>query len=128
MNQPNNILTGSFLYTEREYALLLLAEPSEENRVKMDLYFLHNVSQAVIEPELVRGDLWLSGMAAIEKIDGVTGTAISNEGLDAVFGWTNEGEVTYDLEFLDGTNLSGILKRNEETYIDEWLECLRGHA
>ena len=125
MNQSNGFLTGSFLYTERDHGILLFAESAAGGSIKIYLYFLYNAGQAVIEPESVQADLWMSDIVTIEEIDGVTGTFFSNEYINAVFGWTEEGEFTYDLGFADGTNLTGVLKRNEETYIDEWLNCLR---
>lgn len=125
IHQSEEILTGNFLYTERDRGVLIAIHAGAKDGLEFQIFFLHNVNAAAIRPENVQAELWLCDTAAVEMIDGVAGASFFTDNFKAFIGWNSADEITYDLEFLDGTDLRGTAERCGSIYVMQMVNVLR---
>lgn len=125
IRQSEEILTGNFLYTERDRGVLIAIHTGVKKELEFQIFFLRNVSETAIRPENVQADLWLCDTADVETIDGVAGASFFTDNFKAFIGWNSADEITYDLEFLDGTDLRGTAERCGSIYVMQLLNALR---
>lgn len=125
IHHSEEILTGNFLYTERDRGVLVAIHAGTGDGLEIQIFFLHNVNAAAIRPENVQAELWLCDTTDVEMIDGMAGASFITDNFKAFIGWNSADEITYDLEFSDGTDLRGTAERCGSIYVMQLLNALR---